>query len=169
MANRKIDIRHFLFLEIARRHSTFGHRCGGIAQLVERQLCKLEVRGSNPLASKSPDLEATQTKGQDDGSRGRNPLASRTSPTRTGGFVRRSRRRFLCWGRRRLCLRGRFLYFRSSQLPRFLGYFLGRALHETLRILTRPEPAAKRPTILVHLDRADRETFAIPKLHVGFQ
>jgi hypothetical protein len=25
--------------------------CGGIAQLVERQLCKLEVRGSNPLAS----------------------------------------------------------------------------------------------------------------------
>jgi hypothetical protein len=26
---------------------------GGIAQLVERQLCKLEVRGSNPLASKS--------------------------------------------------------------------------------------------------------------------
>src|SRR5512132_1328013 len=27
---------------------------GGIAQLVERQLCKLEVRGSNPLAS-SPE------------------------------------------------------------------------------------------------------------------
>ena len=26
---------------------------GGIAQLVERQLCKLEVRGSNPLASNS--------------------------------------------------------------------------------------------------------------------
>ena len=26
-------------------------RSGGIAQLVERQLCKLEVRGSNPLAS----------------------------------------------------------------------------------------------------------------------
>ena len=25
--------------------------CGGIAQLVERQLCKLDVRGSNPLAS----------------------------------------------------------------------------------------------------------------------
>src|ERR1700730_18495760 len=25
---------------------------GGIAQLVERQLCKLEVRGSNPLASR---------------------------------------------------------------------------------------------------------------------
>jgi hypothetical protein len=28
---------------------------GGIAQLVERQLCKLDVRGSNPLASKSSD------------------------------------------------------------------------------------------------------------------
>ena len=27
------------------------NRNGGIAQLVERQLCKLEVRGSNPLAS----------------------------------------------------------------------------------------------------------------------
>ncbi len=26
---------------------------GGIAQLVERQLCKLDVRGSNPLASKA--------------------------------------------------------------------------------------------------------------------
>ena len=25
---------------------------GGIAQLVERQLCKLDVRGSNPLASR---------------------------------------------------------------------------------------------------------------------
>jgi hypothetical protein len=32
------------------------HR-GGIAQLVERQLCKLEVRGSNPLAS-SPSENA---------------------------------------------------------------------------------------------------------------
>jgi hypothetical protein len=30
-----------------------NHSCGGIAQLVERQLCKLEVRGSNPLASKA--------------------------------------------------------------------------------------------------------------------
>lgn len=29
-------------------HATFF---GGIAQLVERQLCKLDVRGSNPLAS----------------------------------------------------------------------------------------------------------------------
>src|SRR6266446_3764747 len=32
-------------------HSTIRIRHGGIAQLVERQLCKLEVRGSNPLAS----------------------------------------------------------------------------------------------------------------------
>jgi hypothetical protein len=36
----------------------FGFFCntinsGGIAQLVERQLCKLDVRGSNPLASTS--------------------------------------------------------------------------------------------------------------------
>src|SRR5207245_1302792 len=36
--------------------STLNHQLstffsGGIAQLVERQLCKLEVRGSNPLAS----------------------------------------------------------------------------------------------------------------------
>src|SRR5436190_10225909 len=52
-------------LAITNRHSTFGNSdmgrehailsvffwSGGIAQLVERQLCKLEVRGSNPLAS----------------------------------------------------------------------------------------------------------------------
>jgi hypothetical protein len=31
------------------RNSKLFH--GGIAQLVERQLCKLDVRGSNPLAS----------------------------------------------------------------------------------------------------------------------
>ena len=29
------------------------HSTGGIAQLVERQLCKLDVRGSSPLASTS--------------------------------------------------------------------------------------------------------------------
>jgi hypothetical protein len=53
MANRKIAIQHFvLFLAFEIRKSTFGNSCGGIAQLVERQLCKLEVRGSNPLASK---------------------------------------------------------------------------------------------------------------------
>ncbi len=38
-------------LAIANRHSNFGNSGGGIAQLVERQLCKLDVRGSNPLAS----------------------------------------------------------------------------------------------------------------------
>ncbi len=32
---------------------TMSNPIGGIAQLVERQLCKLEVRGSNPLASKA--------------------------------------------------------------------------------------------------------------------
>ena len=43
-----------LLLEIANLQSTFDNSwCGGIAQLVERQLCKLEVRGSNPLASKA--------------------------------------------------------------------------------------------------------------------
>jgi hypothetical protein len=42
------------FLEISHLQSTFGNSSfGGIAQLVERQLCKLEVRGSNPLASKN--------------------------------------------------------------------------------------------------------------------
>jgi hypothetical protein len=47
------------FLEIGNRQSTFGNSsCGGIAQLVERQLCKLEVRGSNPLASISKEMEA---------------------------------------------------------------------------------------------------------------
>ena len=56
--DRKIDIRHFLFrsrwpLSFAIRNPqpTIRNPCGGIAQLVERQLCKLEVRGSNPLAS----------------------------------------------------------------------------------------------------------------------
>ncbi len=43
-----------LLLEIANLQSTFHNpSSGGIAQLVERQLCKLEVRGSNPLASKA--------------------------------------------------------------------------------------------------------------------
>jgi hypothetical protein len=35
---------------------------GGIAQLVERQLCKLEVRGSNPLASKAAGVKAKSNK-----------------------------------------------------------------------------------------------------------
>ena len=30
---------------------TINNLTGGIAQLVERQLCKLDVRGSSPLAS----------------------------------------------------------------------------------------------------------------------
>ena len=48
-----------LLLEIANLQSTFDNSwCGGIAQLVERQLCKLEVRGSNPLASISKEMEA---------------------------------------------------------------------------------------------------------------
>jgi hypothetical protein len=42
----------FLKSRIRNPHSAIL-REGGIAQLVERQLCKLEVRGSNPLASKS--------------------------------------------------------------------------------------------------------------------
>ena len=42
------------FLAIENRQSKFKTSYGGIAQLVERQLCKLEVRGSNPLAS-SPE------------------------------------------------------------------------------------------------------------------
>ena len=41
----------FYSLAIENRQSTFENSFGGIAQLVERQLCKLEVRGSNPLAS----------------------------------------------------------------------------------------------------------------------
>jgi hypothetical protein len=40
----------FLKSQIGNRHSAILS-AGGIAQLVERQLCKLEVRGSNPLAS----------------------------------------------------------------------------------------------------------------------
>ena len=37
------------------RHGLFSNRTatGGIAQLVERQLCKLDVRGSSPRASTS--------------------------------------------------------------------------------------------------------------------
>src|SRR5207237_33204 len=49
--NQEARKREFDFL------STLNHQLrtfeGGIAQLVERQLCKLEVRGSNPLASKN--------------------------------------------------------------------------------------------------------------------
>ena len=41
-------------LQIRNPQSKIENSQGGIAQLVERQLCKLEVRGSNPLAS-SPE------------------------------------------------------------------------------------------------------------------
>ena len=47
------------FVAIENRPSKFGNSWdGGIAQLVERQLCKLDVRGSNPLASISKEMEA---------------------------------------------------------------------------------------------------------------
>jgi hypothetical protein len=43
---------HFpLRFAIRNPQSKLDNSKGGIAQLVERQLCKLEVRGSNPLAS----------------------------------------------------------------------------------------------------------------------
>jgi hypothetical protein len=52
MPIRKIGIRHFSFLPCNRKSAIEIRQLpGGIAQLVERQLCKLEVRGSNPLAS----------------------------------------------------------------------------------------------------------------------
>ena len=47
----------FYSLAIENRQSKFQNSAGGIAQLVERQLCKLEVRGSNPLASKAESVE----------------------------------------------------------------------------------------------------------------
>ena len=47
---------------ICHRPSTIFNSCGGIAQLVERQLCKLEVRGSNPLASKADSVETRSNK-----------------------------------------------------------------------------------------------------------
>ena len=60
MPIRKIDIRHFSFLPCNRKSAIEirNFLWGGIAQLVERQLCKLEVRGSNPLASKAESVEA---------------------------------------------------------------------------------------------------------------
>ena len=53
---------------------------GGIAQLVERQLCKLDVRGSNPLASKRSEgasyiMRSLTRKG----GKAANPLASKWS------------------------------------------------------------------------------------------
>src|SRR5256885_12979191 len=68
-----------LLLEIANLQSTFDNSwCGGIAQLVERQLCKLEVRGSNPLASKALRAwrQSLTGRGTTFGWMGINPLAS---------------------------------------------------------------------------------------------
>jgi hypothetical protein len=51
---RKSSTAHAVRLFCCIRSSTLeirGSVAGGIAQLVERQLCKLDVRGSNPLAS----------------------------------------------------------------------------------------------------------------------
>jgi hypothetical protein len=56
MAIDMIDIRlgYFLLSHLQSAiHNLKSKIHGGIAQLVERQLCKLEVRGSNPLASKA--------------------------------------------------------------------------------------------------------------------
>jgi hypothetical protein len=62
MPDGLIAVRHFFIRadgRVLRLHSAFrilesAFGVGGIAQLVERQLCKLDVRGSNPLAS-SPE------------------------------------------------------------------------------------------------------------------
>src|SRR5437660_11121519 len=63
MPIRRIDIRHFSFLPCNRKSAIEIRQFlpGGIAQLVERQLCKLEVRGSNPLASKASGVEASSS------------------------------------------------------------------------------------------------------------
>src|SRR2546423_5546167 len=49
--NQKLQIDIPQLRHTSRAREIFGVPVGGIAQLVERQLCKLEVRGSNPLAS----------------------------------------------------------------------------------------------------------------------
>ncbi len=46
-------------LQITNHRLPFTPQTGGIAQLVERQLCKLDVRGSNPLASTPPFCAAS--------------------------------------------------------------------------------------------------------------
>src|SRR5207244_12218996 len=48
---RRTSLLAGLRLHSAFRILQFAFGTGGIAQLVERQPCKLEVRGSNPLAS----------------------------------------------------------------------------------------------------------------------
>lgn len=88
MSTRLSAIRHLLFfLAIETRQSKFGNSFGGIAQLVERQLCKLEVRGSNPLASRfdfsrlpisdfeNAPLRASYSKSKIDKRKSENPAA----------------------------------------------------------------------------------------------
>ena len=41
----------------AQRARCYSHSPGAVAQLGERQLCKLDVVGSNPISSTSPDPE----------------------------------------------------------------------------------------------------------------
>src|SRR2546425_9377112 len=76
--------------------STLHHQlstfCGGIAQLVERQLCKLEVRGSNPLASKDSRANPNDPSGDENlvrpvgrGSAGFKSEALRLEPKRSFG------------------------------------------------------------------------------------
>jgi hypothetical protein len=48
-----LDLLPSVIFAIRNPQFTIDNSQGGIAQLVERQLCKLEVRGSNPLASKA--------------------------------------------------------------------------------------------------------------------
>src|SRR5438477_9011796 len=55
------------------------------------------------------------------------------------------------------------------QFLRFLGDFFGGAVHEHGRVLGRCEPAAKGPTIFVHLDCSDLSVTAVSKSHVGLE
>ena len=57
---------------------------GGIAQLVERQLCKLDVRGSNPLASIGGFARHTKSYKE------RSPLAINPLAS-IGGFARHTK------------------------------------------------------------------------------
>src|SRR5207248_6688641 len=71
------------FVAIENRQSRFGHSSGGTAQLVERQLCKLDVRGSNPLASKAPQgVRQESTTAGPHSSDGREPIPLPPKPRR---------------------------------------------------------------------------------------
>src|SRR3954469_5689531 len=72
--------------------SSAAPQSGGIAQLVERQLCKLDVRGSNPLASISKEMEAEM--------RAAVRLVGRvtrkgSNPATAGSFTRASAKRWI--------------------------------------------------------------------------